>query len=404
MKIVILGAAADMAKPSIEFLAKETVIEQIVLADINLPKVEELAQKYGPKAIAQAVDVNNRDDVRNVIAHAALVMNFVGPYYRFGTKVLEAAVDEGVNYIDICDDYDTTLAALELNGKAKENGVTALIGMGASPGVTNLLSRLAADELEHVQEINTYWVVGEAEPGGFGALIHLFHIIEGQVPTFYDGELQLISSFQKETAKTIDFGEPVGTVELYHVGHPEPITLSKFIPGVRKVTNFGALLPEYQNQLFKTLVDFGFTSEKTISFRNQQVAPIEFLLALLQDKQGDKQSESTRLNRSIGAMRVEVVGVREGKETVYTFTKAGYGSMASSTSVPTGVAALLMARGEIEVKGVIPPECVDPKKLLSALKEMNYFGLTGDFQVVRKSGEETVSGTLTDTDRFPEFS
>ena len=47
-----------------------------------------------------------------------VVVNLVGPYYLFGTTVLEAAIQKGVNYVDIVDDFDTAAQLLELNDKA----------------------------------------------------------------------------------------------------------------------------------------------------------------------------------------------------------------------------------------------------------------------------------------------
>jgi|SRR5699024_1331159 len=213
-------------------------------------------------------------------------MNFVGPYYRFNTLALEVAIEQGVHYIDLCDDYDVTIEALSLDELAKENNVTAITGMGASPGMTNILARLGADQLDTVQEINTYWVVGDAEPSGLGTLVHMFHIINGKIPTYNNGKETLIPAFQEETAKKIDFEGPIGEVTLYHVGHPEPVTLPKNIPNVQKVTNYGALLPEYQNHMFKTLVDMGLTSEESISFQGEQVSPLEFLLSFLPQNKG----------------------------------------------------------------------------------------------------------------------
>lgn len=402
MKVVILGAGANMAKPSIKYLNQSEKVNHIVLADLKLQAVNNLAKELGSKLSTQAVDINNRSDLTNVIQGSDLVMNFVGPYFRFETKVLEACIEVGVNYIDICDDYDTTIDALKLNEKAKEKGVTAIIGMGSSPGVTNIISKLGADALDHVEEINTYWAVGESDPGGFGALLHMFHIIEGKVPTFRHGQFEDIRAFQRKDARTINFGEEVGDITLYHVGHPEPITLPKYIPGVKTVTNFGALLPEYQNPLFKTLVDFGLTSEKPISFKDQQVAPIEFLLALLQHKQGVNKGKNKKRHQSVTATQIEVIGTKDGKEAAYTFTKAGYDTtMATGTSIPTAITSLLMLKGEVNEKGVIPPEALDPKELLLLLKETDFFGEDDSFDVAYRTGNEEVTGTLFDKTQFP---
>lgn len=401
MKIVILGGGAQMAKPAAQYLATKDEVKELVLADINFARVNEFAKELGPKATAQVVDVKNKEDVVEKMNGATLVMNFIGPYYQFGTKTLETVIEAGIHYLDICDDYDTTTEALKLSEKAKEKGVTALIGMGASPGITNVLARLGSDAIDTVEEINTYWVVGDAEPGGFGALVHLFHCIDGTVPTFRNGSFENIQPYQLETSRDIDFGEPVGKVKLYHIGHPEPVTLPKFIPNVKTVTNFGAVLPQYQNVLFKTLVDFGLASEKPIAFKNEEVAPLEFLLAMLRDKQSKDSEQKRPARKSVGASRVEVIGkTTTGKKASYTFTKSSYETMANSTSLPAGVAAWHIVKGKINKKGVIPPECINPQALLLDLREAGLFEANGDYKVVQQIGLETKTTTLFESDLF----
>ncbi|MFS0575421.1 saccharopine dehydrogenase NADP-binding domain-containing protein [Sporosarcina sp. 179-K 3D1 HS] len=405
MKLVILGGAAHMAQPAVKYLLERENITNIVLADINVDQANKLANQLGSKVSAQFLDINDKAMLADLITDANLVMNFIGPYFRFGTKALEVAIDVGVDYLDICDDYDVTIEALKLNDVAKKKGITALIGIGASPGITNVLSRLGSDALDSTEEINTYWVVGDAEPSGFGALTHMFHIIKGEVPTFSSGKQQNIKAFQKGSSEIIDFGDPVGAVTLYHVGHPEPVTLPKFIPGVKKVTNLGALLPEFQNPMFKNLVDIGMTSEEPIMFRDEPVAPLEFLLALFKQKQDEDKEKrnSVRKQKSIGAVRIEVIGENTGGQASYTFTKSASDSMANGTSIPAGVAATLILEGKVPIKGVIPPECLDPKEMISALNRVNYFEGDKGFEVKRMRDGKTESGSLLDKNMFPEF-
>ena len=64
-------------------------------------------------------------------------------------------------YFDICDDWRPTLELLELSDKAKKAGITAIIGIGASPGLTNLMAVLAYNELDEVDEIITGWGIGK---------------------------------------------------------------------------------------------------------------------------------------------------------------------------------------------------------------------------------------------------
>lgn len=62
-----------------------------------------------------------------------IVISTPSPFYKFGKYVVECAIEACVNFIDIDNDYDATIKCLELNDDARKNGVTAIIGLGASP-------------------------------------------------------------------------------------------------------------------------------------------------------------------------------------------------------------------------------------------------------------------------------
>lgn len=404
MKIIVLGGAGHMAQPSINYLVNETYVKEIVLVDLDKEKTKEIATSLGEKVSIESIDIMNKSALKKLLKGSDLVMNFIGPYFKFGTQTLEASIDVGVNYIDICDDYDVTIRSLELDAKAKEKNVLAITGMGASPGITNLLAKLGSDALDTTEEINTHWVVGESGPSGFGVLMHMFHIISGNVPTFLEGEVQEIEAFSQETSKKIKFNDPIGEVTVYHVGHPEPVTLPQFIPGVKKVTNYGALLPEEQNQLFKLFVDIGLTSSEPIDFKGEKIKPLDFLLYFLQDKQLKEPDRNNDTEGAVSATEIEVIGTLDGEETSYTFSKSGYGGMAKGTSIPTAVAASLMLQGKVENKGVMPPEGLNVIEMVEALTEIGFFSKDDDgFRVRKRKGNLDVEGSIADVEKFTEL-
>ena len=47
--------------------------------------------------------------------------------------ILKAAIEAHVNIVDIDDDFDATKDSLDLDKSAQKAGITAIIGMGASP-------------------------------------------------------------------------------------------------------------------------------------------------------------------------------------------------------------------------------------------------------------------------------
>ena len=117
-----------------------------------------------------------------------------------------------------------------------------MIGIGASPGLSNLLAKLACERLEHVDDLYTAWPVDagagideapldtDAAFGGgvSAALIHWMQQISGEIEVVEGGELV---SRQPLAPVRLNFpGMGGGTA--YTLGHPEPITLRERM-GVR---------------------------------------------------------------------------------------------------------------------------------------------------------------------------
>ena len=64
---------------------------------------------------------------------------------------------KGVNYVDVCDDYDTTELLLDkFNKSALGANITCIVGLGASPGLTNLIAAYGSKQFTSVEEIKIF--------------------------------------------------------------------------------------------------------------------------------------------------------------------------------------------------------------------------------------------------------
>jgi saccharopine dehydrogenase-like NADP-dependent oxidoreductase len=97
-----------------------------------------VAQRHGVEHAA--VDVLDPTGLAELLRGADVVLSAVGPFYRFGTTVLRAAIESGTSYVDVADDPAPTLQMLALDPAARAAGVSAIVGAGASPGLSNLLA------------------------------------------------------------------------------------------------------------------------------------------------------------------------------------------------------------------------------------------------------------------------
>lgn len=361
MRTLVLGGTGGMGQGVARDLIKQEQIKKVILGDINIDpsRVQEKLRASGKVSLTR-IDVNDHNGLVKAIRDADVVINCAGPFYKTAVTVARAAVEAKVNYIDICDDYEATdiLFNSDIDKAAKEAGITVLTGMGSDPGTNNVIVKLYANQLDRVDEIALFWVVSIAELSG-AAWDHGLHMTIGKIPQYLDGKLEYVEGGTGE--ETAEFLEPLGTCQVRYVGHPQPLTIPRYIKGVRRVIIKGALIPSWVDQLIREQRETGFLSKDPVEVKGTKVAPYDLTLQLW---------GAIPNNRDKGpfasGLKVIVKGERNGKQVTYTADIVG--RMAPGTGLPASIAALMLDAGDVTVKGVVAPEgCIDPGKFLAAL-------------------------------------
>jgi len=360
MRAFVVGGVGGMGQGVARDLIKQDTVKSVVLGDL-VPDPERLAPKLrdSSKVSLVKLDVNDHDGLVKAFKDIDVVINCAGPFYKTAVPVAKAAVEARVNYIDICDDYEGTeiLFNSEIDDLAKEAGITVLTGMGSDPGTNNVLVKYYADRLDQVDEIYLYWVVAIAELSG-AAWDHSLHMTLGKVPQYIDGELVQVEGGSGVVAE--DFLDPLGTCHVRYVGHPQPLTIPRYIKGVKNVIIKGGLIPLWVDELIKEQRDTGFLSKEPVSLDGMTVVPYDLTLKLW-----EKIPEGRDKGPQASGLKVIVKGRRDGKDVTYTADMVG--RMAPGTGIPASIAALMMAAGDVTQKGVVAPEgCIDPDRFLEA--------------------------------------
>jgi saccharopine dehydrogenase-like NADP-dependent oxidoreductase len=234
MKLVVLGAGG-MGRYAARTAAGFDFVEELVVADLDAAAAARLAEELGGGARGLPVDVTDEADLGVLLDGAGAVLNTVGPFFRLGPPVLGAAIAKGCHYLDINDDWESTEAMLAMDATARERGVTAVIGLGASPGISNLLAVTAIDELDEVEAVHPGFDLDAAIPETRGdqpsaAMVHGLHQLTGRIRVFDEGRF-----VDERPLRRVDFDYPgLGPRTAWTMGHPEPITLPRRYPSLRR--------------------------------------------------------------------------------------------------------------------------------------------------------------------------
>jgi saccharopine dehydrogenase (NAD+, L-lysine-forming) len=372
-RVTVLGGGGAVGSIATKTLASSGVFSDIVVADINMAAARKVVKgARGAKLTAVELDAESPRSIRKAIASSAVVLNCVGPFYKYGSIILKTVIGAGINYVDVCDDFDATEALLAMDEKAKKAGVSALIGMGSSPGVANVLVRFCADSLlDKVEAVDIYHAHGGEQIEGAAVVKHRIHSMKMDIPVFLDGMFSTVKLFEdsgKALEEESEF-ENVGTYRVYAYPHPETITLPKYLKGVKRVTNLGLVLPLAYAELIKGMVRLGITDEEPVEVQGQKVIPLEFAVAFIL-AQRKRLMKEAGITEPMGCLKIMVKGYKDGGKSTYIFSMSSRGQgMGEGTGIPAAIGAIIMATGKIKEKGVLPPEaCVNPMDLLELAK------------------------------------
>ena len=156
MKVLLVGVGG--VGEAIAVVAKDRPwLEQMVLADYNLRRVEEVHAKLGspPQYAVEQIDASDRDQVVALAKKYGvdLIMNAVDPV--FNEQLFDAAFEAGCHYMDMAmtlSDLHPANPHQECGVKLgdyqferaqawEQKGLLALVGMGVEPGMADVFAR-----------------------------------------------------------------------------------------------------------------------------------------------------------------------------------------------------------------------------------------------------------------------
>ena len=366
MQALVLGGTGGMGQAAARDLIKQEQVKKVILGDI-ITDPNRLYDKLrtSEKVSLSRIDVNDNEGLLKAMKDVDVVVNCAGPFHKTGVTVSRAAIQAKVNYVDISDEYKTVanLFVPEIDNPAKEAGITILTGMGSDPGTNNLIAKDYANRLDRVDEIGLFWVVSIADLEGGAtsgaAWDHSLHMNTGNVPQYLDGHLEYVKAGAGE--ETVKFLEPLGNCQVRYVGHPQPLTMPRYIEGVKTVVIKGVMIPAWVDRLIQEQNESGFLSTEPVDVKETKVAPYDLTLQLWRNIPNNRDQ-----GPMASGMKVIVKGERAGKQVTYTSDIVG--RTAPGTGIAASIAALMLHSGDIKVKGVVAPEgCIDPGKYFAAL-------------------------------------
>ncbi|RME84365.1 MAG: hypothetical protein D6775_05685 [Caldilineae bacterium] len=390
MRALVLGAAGAVCSETTRDLSRFSSFDEIIAADYDLDAVTALVESLDdPRIKPIFFDANDEKAMCDLFDGFDVVVN--GLPYRYDLAVNRACVEVGVSGLDLSSED----AQFALHEQAQDKDILFVPGVGATPGITNMMVRRASEQLDSLEEVDIYFAAFRClapAPGLLATTLWEFNPEEGDRTEVYfeDGRWHPAPPLSGEI--TVRFHDQIGEQKVYYVPHDEANTLPRSFPGLRRAAVRGCF-PPHVMALMAALMRGGLLSSRPVSLGDKQYPAIELVARLLAGSPTSRENPIWAYG-----LVVEVTGRRRGRKTRCIYRNhhppqenwGGPAAYFKNVGIPLSIGAQLIASGQGTGKGVLPPEQALPT--LPFFTELARRGITVEETIVEEGEIVPASG------------
>ncbi|WP_173655558.1 saccharopine dehydrogenase family protein [Sharpea azabuensis] len=400
-RVLVIGCGG-VAQVAIQKCCQvDDVFTDICIASRTVSKCDALKEKLEGKTKTKMttakVNADNKDEVVALIKsyQPDLVMNIALPYQDL--TIMDACLEAGVNYMDTANyepedtDDPSWRAIYEKRCKEKgfsayfdyswqwaykkkfeEAGLTALLGCGFDPGVTQAYCAYAKKhEFDTIDTIDILDCNGGDHGYAFATNFNPeVNLREVSAPGSYIENNKWVEIPAMSIKREYNF-DGVGEKDMYLLHHEEIESLNVNIPEAKRIRFFMTFGQSYLDHM-RCLEDVGMLSTTPVMFEGKEIVPIKFLKALLPDP-------ATLGERTVGKTNIGCIftGKKDGQEKSYyiynicdhqdCYKEVGSQAVSYTTGVPAMCGALMLLEKKWNKAGVYTVEEFDPDPFIAAL-------------------------------------
>ena len=383
-RVLIIGAGGVGSVVVHKCCQVPEVFSEICLASRTLAKCEAIRDQVPcPIEIAQV----DADDVEQLVGlierfRPDVLINVALPYQDL--TIMDACLRTGVNYVDTANYEPRDEARFcyawqwAYQDRFREAGLTALLGSGFDPGVTNVFTAHALKH--HFDEIHELDII-DCNAGDHGQPFATnfnpeINIREVTAPARHWETGEWVETPALSTAEMYDFPEGIGPRKIYLMYHEELESLVKNVPGLNKARFWMTFSDNYLKHL-EVLQNVGMTRIDPVMYEGREIIPLQFLKAVLPDP--GSLGPLTKGRTCIGNL---IKGLKDGREKEYyiynicdheaCYREVKSQAISYTTGVPAMIGAKMLMEGKWTGAGVFNMEEFDPDPFM---QDLNRYGL-----------------------------
>ncbi len=248
LNVAVLGAGGTIARAIVRDLAESEEVAGLLALDVDGERAAQVAAQHGGgRARAAAVDA--REGLAPMLAGSDVLVNAAS--YRLNLVAMRAALDADCDYVDLGGLYWMTSRQLELHERFQRAGRLAVLGMGSSPGKTNVMAVRAVRALGgQVHALHVAAAARDPEPTAALRAPYALRTLLDELtmaPVVLDeGEPRELEPLAP--GGIVRFPDPIGEVATIHTLHSELRTFGPSF-GVQEASFRLSLARELQRRL-----------------------------------------------------------------------------------------------------------------------------------------------------------
>lgn len=362
MKLLVLGAGLQGNAAAWNLLQHKEV-EQVTLADRRVNRLPGFLLARPDRRLRQVeLDAHQRESLVRLMAEHDVALCAL-PYY-FNESVTEAAIEAGCHACDLGGNTDIVFQQKEHSKAAAARGISVIPDCGLAPGMVNILAAEGIRRLDRTRSVKVY-VGGLPQFPEPPLNYQIVYSLEGALdyyttPSWVLREGRAVRVEALSELETLDFPEPIGTLEAFHTAGGISTMPFAFEDQIETMEYKTLRYPGHA-AIMGPIRQLGLISSIPLKVKGNLVVPRDVFIAAVEPKLLKPESPD------LVALRVVVTGENQGKPAVVRFELIDYSddvrgisAMMRTTGYSLALTALMQANGTITARGVHTPDEVVP--------------------------------------------
>ncbi|MBA7598303.1 Lysine 6-dehydrogenase [subsurface metagenome] len=402
MKVLVFGGSGKIGSVVAWDLVKDTDVEAVGIVDRRKDALERVNSWINSNKVRlHILDITDREKIKRLMKEYDVGVITL-PNRKTSYKVIDTAIEAGLDVVDILEEYHRSPDPYEIEGleipdgttleeygeklheKAVKNGVTILDGLGFAPGISNVTIGEGIRRLDKAESaVGRVGGIPTKEAAGRHPLKYMITWAFEHVLREYMVKVNVLKNNEVVEVDAMSDRESFRFTQL---GKDEELECA-ITPGMPSFLHTRLQLSEFAEKTIRwpghfeginTLKECGILDLAPVEFSGMKIAPRDFLLSIINPK-----LEPSGGDTDVCVMWNTVTGIKDGQKTRVDYymwdeadTENGISSMARVTGFSAAIGAKLIGSGEMKKRGIVAPEdCIEGELYEKFMNELRKKGI-----------------------------